>query len=101
AAARPATATAKMMLRMIVPRSCKIMITREACKWLYALLRGRNAEDAAVGLVGEQVERAIRALPHVADAPAQFVQQALFLDRFAILQVQPRQQLEFQRAIEQ
>src|SRR3974390_1578484 len=66
-----------------------------------SLARRREAQDATVVLIREQVDRAVRTLPHVADAPAELVQHALLAHRPVVLQLQAGHELEFQRAVEQ
>src|SRR5262245_30373409 len=61
----------------------------------------RNAQNAAGRVVRKQVKRSVWALPDVPDAFIQSLQQALLFDDLAVLDLKPRQQLEFQCAVEQ
>src|SRR5262245_28676418 len=67
----------------------------------HALLGGREAENPAGRIVGEDPERAIRALAHVANALAQLPQQALLFDHLVAVEFEPRQELTGERAHEQ
>jgi len=51
-------------------------------------LRRCHTQDPPRRIVGQQVERTVRPLPHVADAFIQPLQQALFFDHLAILDLE-------------
>src|SRR5690606_14621671 len=64
------------------------------------LARRFEAQDAPVALV-EQIEGAVRPLPHVTDAGTEIFQQAVFGDDPLAIHLQPQQHLPAQRADEQ
>src|SRR5581483_7415560 len=65
------------------------------------LLRRHDAQDPPIAVVGQQPERAVRALPHVADALAEALQQALFLGDLLAFDLEANENLRPQRADEQ
>src|SRR5262245_36153225 len=63
--------------------------------------RRNDTQDASGCVVGEQIDGTIRPLPHVANALAQFLQKTLLFHDLVARQLEPRQQLELQRTIQQ
>src|SRR5215475_15567111 len=65
------------------------------------LSAGRQAQDAAIGVIRKQPQGAIGSLPHVADALAQIRQQCLLADHVLILEHKAVQRLAGEGANEQ
>src|SRR5262245_13972292 len=70
--------------------------SRRAVRLLEAPRRKRSfrrceAQQPPRGAVGEEPQRAVRSLPHVANALAQFPQQALFPEHLVAVELEPQQ----------
>src|SRR5262249_7805837 len=77
---------------------CCLRATAECKQPPRLLLRRRHAQDAARRVVGGEPKRAVGPLPHIANAFAQLLQQALLLDHLVAGPLEPHQDLAGERA---